>query len=189
MSIDWDVQLQRDMDYAAKQLMDTGSFSPMFAIHTYDEKVVLVATPFGSEQEREMTHMVIKLMCVAHDASGFSFMGEAWVRWMDRQEGESVTAMNKRAYEVRPSQATDRKEVVTVTLVYRDETNQRKVRGRMSEIIRDADGKITGLTPMEMPDGVDSRGAVPDILPRRRPSPAERAVAEAMRKRYAGDSK
>jgi hypothetical protein len=176
---DWNAWVERDMAFATATLLDTGRVNPMFILHTQGDELMVVGTQFTSDKEKEMAQLYVQLICVAHDVKAFSFVGEAWMRLMSREIGESEAEMNKRAFSVRPSEATDRKEIITVTLVYRDEeVGERKTIGAMAEIVRDADGKATAVNPMDMPADSVSSGAIPKILPRERPNARQRQTAQ-----------
>jgi hypothetical protein len=177
---EWTTWLEQDMAFTTKILLTSGRVTPMYILHTRGGQKLVIGATFESDNEKHMMHMYVQLMCVAHDVIAFSFHSEAWMRAMTRESGESLAEMQKRASSEHPSDA-DRKEIISVTLVYRDEEAQaagRKTLEAIGEIVRDSAGKVIAVTRMDMPAGGQSSGAILKILPNGRPNARQRQTAQ-----------
>jgi hypothetical protein len=82
---DWNGWLQADMQFATRTLLSSGAVSPMFVLHQRGGEVLAISLPFSDDEEKRATHMFVTLMCAANDVIGFSFIGEAWMRQMERK--------------------------------------------------------------------------------------------------------
>jgi hypothetical protein len=184
----WSEWLRHDVEYAKTTIMKHGMLQGLFAIHGRDGRVFLVQSNYADTDEKHDTYDMLRVMCIAYDAIALSHMCEAWIRMLSPRDKETRAEMMERARTgPKPSQAEDRKEIIAVTLAYRED-EQRHVIGETYEIIRDfTTGKITGLEPMDFPDENTSMGGdVPELLPATTPNPTQRAVAAAFVKKVVG---
>lgn len=170
---EWRVWLAHDMDHAVKYLLAAGGISPLFVLHTSDGEMILFKASWQDPQSKDATLMMIRLVAVVYDAVAISLSLEGWWRSVVRQPGESSLEHHTRAYAVAPSEAEDRIEVVIVTLTYRDDAGERHPLGDAVEIVRDSDGKPTGVKPVFPTDegkpGIE--GTLVDLLPERAAPP------------------
>jgi hypothetical protein len=175
----WHVWLTQDMNFATKQLLTDGKVSHMFVAHIADRDELIVVPLFlRSAAEKAGMYGFLKVLCVAFDVIGFSLIAEAWVRMIETRIGESAAERSARVLDgPLPSEAEDRKEIIAVTLVYRDDGG-RQTLTRMAEIVRNTTGKPISTSPIDMPEDASGDGAVPDILPETRPTPEQQTVAK-----------
>jgi hypothetical protein len=148
-----------------------GSAPLLFIIVGHDgtKKVIAVPSPSDAATKRQVFSL-IHLACTAFDAMAYLCISEAWERAATVGDSDRPTVM--------PSEAEDRKEVLMVIMIYRDETGERRTLHRIHEIIRDwKTGAITLRDMTEMTDE-NFQGILVDILPEKRPSPAQRTAAQ-----------
>jgi hypothetical protein len=163
---EWRGWMLHDMAFAEARLRKIGSVIQTFVLHGIDGQKVILAAPFTSGAQRDGVLKFLKAVCIAHQAAGFSCITEAWVGMAaDQAEVEALD----RGEGLRVSERETRREVISVMLIYRDSAGQRQALGMLREIVRGADGKATGVTPMaDIPDD-DAEvnpdfGGIPHIL-------------------------
>lgn len=171
---DWAAWLHRDMEFAKTCLLDEGSVTPMFIMHQRNGDLRVIPAWTTSPGQKQALYMFLKLNCIAYDAIGFSFICEAWMRSIGKADMQDHVYTGPK-----PSEAPDRIEVATVTLVYRDLNGQRKFMTASGKILRDAAGKPIGLDVLE-PTYNDITGDVPDILPEQPSTAAEQVRASEL---------
>jgi hypothetical protein len=162
---------RRDCDFAAKHLKLQGFFRTMFVIRGHDGQVIPIMVAGG---EKADAYRMVQLAAVAHDAEAVSCISEAWTL------PPEATMPN-----LLPSESERRIEVIAVQLVTLDEALC-----SMREILRDAEGRITGLGPERVkptatPAG-DFSGTMSKVVPSRRPDPDAQAEARALLEQFAG---
>lgn len=159
----------KDREFAATAIRSVGTVRITFVIRTHDGELEIFS-PVGVK--RDEAYKMLRLFAVALDAEAVTVMSEAWALFNDQRPGDSP----EDHLVVLPRDSERRIEVVTVMLATADE-------GRMSvrEIKRDATGKITGLGPERGPRHTvsikDMGGEIAHVVPRERPSVADRATA------------
>lgn len=178
----WRIWLDNDLTFATERLTETGSCPTMFVIHRKDGSLLIVGTPFTSPEQKHDVRNFLRLACIAYDAVAVTFISEAWVRMLNQRSGEGDAAFRTRADAIAPSQAEDRREVVSVMLTYRDEGECCQTVGAMREIVRDAAGKPSGVVALA---GCDDGPAIDRtaILSDATPPPDIQACVEAFLKR------
>ena len=177
---DWAKQVRFDMMFAEKTLLKQGEVRTMVVVHAKGEKHV-IAAPWRDDEERAALVEMINAYCIAHDAEALTYISEAWVRYLKQAPGETDDEYQGRIDAVRPRDAEDRREVVIVMCMYRDEGGERQVVSDTKEIVRRANGKPDGLKPYRLNDGMDVLvGGIVEAFPQWPPSSAERIAAEAI---------
>jgi hypothetical protein len=154
-----------DCDLAAKTLRSRGAVPQMFTLRTHDRRIIPMLVAGG---DRDDTYRMVRLAIIAHDVEVVTSIGEAWTL----PPGPSLP-------DVLPSQSERRIEIVAVQMMTLEEMT-----GSAREIIRDADGRATGLGPERLPQKVfparDFGGELSRLIPRERPGAANRAMALAL---------
>lgn len=171
--MDWKSELAAQLEYGKKVLMDHGQLTKMFVLYTPEGQMV-VAAPSDTDEEKQQTYNLVKFMCVAYNAHALSCVAEAWMKAEFKKGGETEDEFFKRAHRVRPSQSEDCKEVVLAHVAWRENGEKRGL-FTAPEILRDWDGKITGLAEAPVVEGIV--GDIPAILPRNEYPPAVREAA------------
>lgn len=164
----WVEQLAFDRQFAAKALVRNGELRPMFVLHKGDS-IVPLETPFRSPEHKESVFTFIALSLLAARAEGFSYIAEAWIRSVAVTPGESAAQFRTRARSVAPDQASDRREIVLVAVVYRDSDGVRRSLSAFDEIERGPDAQPIGLKPC--PSGA-LEGNILELMPEAAPSAA-----------------
>src|ERR1044072_20429 len=175
--IDWIKQLRYNMEFAKRTVLSKGEVRPMFMIMSPTD-IVLVDADMAPGAKQGMRSL-IKLMCYAYNAIGFTMISEAWMKTADDiRPGESLADYEART--VLPSQSERRIEAVVVQSVYYDNNGERRSVMLAREIVRDAAAKPTGLTGIDFlkDEQGDMRGPSVEILPEHRPTPAEQRKAQ-----------
>lgn len=158
---------------AAEGIVRDGSLISAFLIFPHgDGEAAIIAAPWASDDEREKVIEVLRIACAAHDAAAVCWINEAWQ--LSLAPGEQCT--------VRPKDSERRREVVVVQLAAQS-PDDGDLRHWLSsrEILRDADGKVTGLAPDPWRNGdepTETRGLIDDILTRHRVPADLRKVAK-----------
>jgi hypothetical protein len=174
---DWAKQVRFDMAFAEKRLVQHGGVGRMFVVHCKDTLYAMPAPWESADEKADMIKMV-RAYCIAHDAQALSFISEAWIRHLHQAPGETEEEFQARIDAVRPRDAEDRREVVMVMTMFRDEGGQRQILSDTREIQRRANGKPEGLTPYRLNRGVDIiGGGVVEAFPEWQPSPEHRLLA------------
>jgi hypothetical protein len=178
---DWIKQVRFDMTFAEKTLMKDGDVGRMFVVHTKDAAKHVIAAPWDSDDEKAALIDMVRTYCIAYDAAALSFISEAWIRYLKRAPSETEEEFEARKDAVRPRDAEDRREVLTVMTMYRDGAGERRVVSDTREIQRSRDGKPSGLTPFRLNRGMDVIGGdAVEAFPEFPPSPAQRHAAQMM---------
>src|SRR4029077_7240841 len=68
-------QLANNLDYCRERLLEEGGLPPMFVIHT-KARLVIYPCSFVTDWDKDNAFNVAKLLCIAENAIGLSFMGE-----------------------------------------------------------------------------------------------------------------
>jgi hypothetical protein len=177
---DWTKQLRFDMAYAEKTLLKDGEVGSMFVVHA-KERMHLIAAPWRDEGEKAAILDLVRAYCIAEDAAALTYLSEAWTRHMQQAPNETEAEFRARIDAVRPRDAEDRREMVLVMTMFRDDAGERQVVSDSREIERRANGKPSGLKPHRVNKGWDVlAGAIVDAFPQWPPSPAEREAACAV---------
>jgi hypothetical protein len=176
--VDWLKWVQHNIDFALERLKVEGEVTPMFALHKANGTMVLLECwGFTDQMQKEAVFKFVSLAGTAHEVVAISYMAESW--GLDAAIEPGLTARQQMAHvTVLPSESERRFEAVSVMLVYRDDANERRFIDAAGRIERDADGNVTGLTPLEgasliAPDEVESemvRGAPDTLMPVEPPS-------------------
>jgi hypothetical protein len=164
----WRGTLEHDLNWAKGIMIGEGRLLPMFIMHNRDGSITPLMCGFKSDSHKAAVYRFISILALAMDCDGFSFMCEGWMKLADIHEGETHDAAYKRAMVVRPMDDENRKEVVTLMLVYRDEADERQVMSALEEIERGVDAQPCGFKTISTA-GAITEGAVIDILREDRP--------------------
>jgi hypothetical protein len=179
---DWIKQLRFDMAFAEKTLLQRGELGTMFVVHTKDAKHV-VAGGWEDDDEKAAKLEMLRTYCIACDAEALTYISEAWTRHLSQMPSETKAEFQARVDAVLPRNAEDRREMVMVMIMYRDDAGQRQVVSDSREIQRRANGKPSGLTPHRLNEGWDVLGGpIVDAFPEWPPSFHERIAAQAILK-------
>lgn len=159
---------RHDLSHAEKTLLRDGFVSPLFVVRGVDGTECVIPASFASPEDKSRAYDLVRLMAVACDAELVMSRAESWLVLGQLPEG------------IAPSQSERRIEVVSLTMSAR--VGKRVVnRSSLREIMRDTDGKPTGLTEVGLPKGkLDMAGPMFELLPPVRPDAAQRALAAAM---------
>jgi hypothetical protein len=173
----WQEQVEFDVTFARQILLDKGQVLPMFILHRAEGPLVIPALMLHDKQN---FYRVLRLLCVIHDAVALCSIGEAWIRDVGQLPGETDADHKRRATELPPSKASDRKEVIWCMLTWRDNaTGERRTIQDMREIERRASGMPTGLRKVSIHGG-RVEGEIINILPARLATDAEKRAAQAL---------
>jgi hypothetical protein len=180
---DWAKQLRWDMQFAERTLVKQGSINAMYVVHTKNA-IHAIATPWRDDDEKAGYLDMVRVYAIAKEAIAVAYIGEAWVRHVVQASSESQAEFNARVDAVRPRDAEDRREVVSIHIAYYDDAGERQIISDTKEIDRRGDGKPVGLKPYRDDyQGWDIvAGAVVEVLPDQAPSMAERIAAQAILK-------
>jgi hypothetical protein len=173
----WERQLQSDMAFAARTIIADGTLYPLFILHNRDGSFTPFRSALRDAEHKHRVYQFFGLLLVATDAAGISVMCESWVRSEQLQPGETSTALLRRVERdgPMPRQASDRQEVLTVSLAYRDDADERQVKTTIGDIIRGDDGGVVAIKWWK--DGETLDGAVRNIMPPNPPRPEHTAIA------------
>jgi len=171
----WEKQARMDFEHAKRVLLNDGAVMGMFVIHGAKESHV-VGVPGFDDRVRAHLPQLLMLMCVMHDAQGISHIAEAWMAERPRLHGETEAEHFARANATVASEAEDRIEVVVTTTTWRDEAGEAHTIGHCGEIVRNPRGKPVSVQERDA-EGTEYGGRWIDLLPSRRPTEAERAMA------------
>ncbi len=117
----WLKQMEFDKGFAEQMLLDSSQVRPMFVLHGENRVEAVLAALLLPETKAHL-YRFLKMLIVARDLVGFSAISEAWMRRVDNYPGETAAAQRARVEAgPRPSEAEDRIEVVSITLIYRDD--------------------------------------------------------------------
>lgn len=161
----WMTRLNAEMNSAIRKLRDTGSVKTTFVLYRQDDVWLDFYLPLTRDEQKYAVYDFLKLMCIAADAVGFMLTGEAWL--VNRNDTDDWPV---------PAEAPDRKEVITITLVYYDDNN-RHVLSATRAILRNNEGAVIDTAPIYSPDDPSIGGSVSDILPEQRATDEQRVAA------------
>lgn len=154
-----------------RTLLQEGIVHPLFVVVCRDGRNIPVVADFTDENSKIASFAVVRLACVAEDAVMVVHRTEAWVVIGDLAPG------------IAPSQSERRVEVLLVILSARNGEDVVQHTG-VREILRAADGTVSGLKDVDLPGGdMAMQGRMGDLLHAGRPSSAERRAARAMLER------
>jgi hypothetical protein len=168
------------MQFAEKSLRATGSVMPMFIVHTKTGSHV-IATPWKDDKEKALCRQMVRVFCIAHNATALTFLSEVWMRRLMRHPRETDAEFQVRQDAVAPSEAEDRTEAVMAIAAWRDDAGERQIVFEAREIERRLNGKPSGLAAMPTSKEYGGlEGRMVEIFPDRAPSALEQATAKAV---------
>jgi hypothetical protein len=162
---DFKLAFKTDCQFASTALIRHGELAPMFVVHSRDGRMVPVLVAI----ERDAAYTVARLVCIAYDAIAISMIAEAWTATEQKDRPPSVVPIRERE---------DRMEVVSVAMVASEP--ERCQFTSLREIIRDWNGKITGVGPELIPEDAQGEGTLFELLPPHPPSKMERQAAQVL---------
>jgi hypothetical protein len=168
----WARQVRFDIEFAKRMILEQGSCSTIMVLHLPGDRRLVCHPP--ANLGKETTSLYLRAYCAAHDAEGFAFISEAWMRNVTRRFGETEAEHDARIDAVLPREAEDRVEIVMAQVVYRDGDARRTVHEER-EIMRDAKGKVTGFRPLGLTGASEGRWV--DVLLPEPPTAEQRASA------------
>jgi hypothetical protein len=175
----WTKQVRFDIEFAKRMVLEQGSCITILVVHLPGDRRVVCTPP--PDLGKETVALYLRAYCAAHDAEGFAFISEAWMRNVPRRFGETEAEHDARiAVPIR--QAEDRVEIVMAQIVYRD-GDARRTSHEEREIMRDAMGKVTGFRPLDLTGASEGRWV--DVLLPEPPTREQRASAAAALKHLA----
>jgi len=162
---------EHDVVHAERTLHEEGTVHPLFAVVDAQGRTRPVAADFSSEEAKDASFAIVRLMCMADDAVAVLHRSEAWLVLGDVAPGLSAFQSERRV------------EVLLVSCVARvDEAIQQKVSVR--EIERDLVGAVSGLRGVAVPrlggprlQGMGLKGRMMTLLSAEPPTFAERRRA------------
>jgi hypothetical protein len=164
MTIDHKALFESDCRFAEHIITTKGELAPMFAVHFERDGelgIAAIAGDFADGAAKDQSVRLVKMIGAVLDASSTSLMTEAWVA---TQKGPLKDD------DLPPCEREDRREVVMVTMSIRD---QDRAMVSTREILRGADGRVTGLAPAA-PAYERMEGRMSDLLLRQRLTPEQR---------------
>jgi hypothetical protein len=168
----WARQVRFDIEFARRMILEQGSCATILVIHLPGDRRVVCTPPPGLG--KETVALYLRAYCAAHDAEGFAFITEAWMRDVPRRFGETEAEHDARIDAVPIREAEDRVEIVMAQVVYRD-GDERRTAHEEREIMRDATGKVTGFRPLDLTGASEGRWV--DVLLPEPPTAEQRASA------------
>jgi hypothetical protein len=168
----WVKQVRFDIEFAKRMILEQGSCATILVIHLDAERRVVCMPP--PDLGKETVALYLRAYCAAHDAQGFAFISEAWMRDVPKRFGETEAEHHARIDAVPIREAEDRVEIVMAQIVYRD-GDERRTSHEEREILRDANGTVTGFRPLDLTGASEGRWV--DVLLPEPPTAEERARA------------
>jgi len=147
-------------DYAHHMMRTTGSVPPTVIADTEEGYVFCMPTSLTDTESKDRFAEVAKLFAVACRAQALVMILESWVRLPD-EKGHLDP-------DVRPSEATDRREMVALLLEDHDSSGTVLI-----PIIRGEQGEFAGLADVSPVVSGDSEGRFSKLMPRHKPSSAD----------------
>lgn len=147
-------------DYALHMMRTTGSVPPTVIADTEEGYVFCMPTALTDNDAKDRFAEVAKLFAVACRAQALVMILESWVRLPDKNGHLDPS--------VRPSEATDRREMVA--LLMEDEADSATL---LVPIIRSEQGEFAGLGAVGQPIIGDSEGRFSKLMPRHKPTSAD----------------
>jgi hypothetical protein len=174
----WAEQLRYDMVFAEDAITTKGELPPVFVLHNPDRSVTPFVVPLRDAAHKRRVYQFLALTLLASGAVGFTMMTEAWMRDELAEPGESAEAAMARVERdgPMPSQVSNRKEIVSIVMVYRDDADERQTSGVIGEIVRADDASVAAIK-WEVNAETSAAGAMVDIMPVIAPDPRHRAAA------------
>lgn len=175
----WAKQIKHDMTVAGRIITTRGELTTMFVLHNRDGSFTPLLTPLHDDDHKRRVYQFLSMMLIATDSPGFTMMSEAWQSSAPPAEpGESPTDVMRRVERdgPMPRQVSNREEVVSIAVVYRDDADDRHVISAVGGIVRGDDAKVTALD-WRKDTGDFCDGAVFNIMPPAMPRPEHRAIA------------
>lgn len=172
-------RFEHEVAHAERTLGEEGTVYPLFAVVDAQGRTRPVSVDFSSEDTKEVSFAIVRLICVADAAVAVFHRVEAWLESDDM------------APDLSASQGERRVEVLLVFGVARvDGAIKQMVRAR--EIKRDLVGTLSGLYDVAMTglggaglQATDLQGRMTDLIPAEPPTFAERRRARDMVDRIA----
>jgi hypothetical protein len=152
--------------YADYCMNNSGRVTPTCFLLAADGQCMLTPQSLADTGEKEEFANLLRLACIAHDATACVMVLEAWAKFATPGEPLDTTEA--------PSEAIDRKEFVILTGESRQGNRQ-----QFLPIVRYDNGKFFRLGDPYEP-GADMKGRFAQILPPDKPDAAAREVARAM---------
>jgi len=144
-------------DYALHMMRTTGSVPPTVIADTDEGYIFCMPTALTDTEAKDRFAEVAKMFAVAYRAQALVMILESWVRLPDES--------GKLDPNVRPSEATDRREMVALLL--EDHASSATL---LVPIIRGEQGEFAGLADVGPPVSGDSEGRFSKLMPRHKPS-------------------
>lgn len=140
-------RLDKDMAWGKAALLKDGEIPALFMIHSIEggDRFLPLVVEFIDPEHKLMVYRFIRVLASAMEAPAVSLTSEAWATMHKATEGESKSDLINRSLARPPAEESpDRIEVLSCTLVYRDDEigGLRRAVGRDAAIVRDKDGKI-----------------------------------------------
>jgi hypothetical protein len=175
---DWTALNDINFDTAARVLVEQGNAVMTFMIHSSDG-IAIVGVPDFDDAARDRLPMLLRLLCIAHDAIAVGHVTEAYAARMHRQEGESEAAFRTRCEAVRPSERPERIEVLIATMQWRTPTGLRQAT-KVGEVTRNARAEPVAVVAREEDSQADSltQSLWLDLLAPTAASENDRAMAQ-----------
>jgi hypothetical protein len=171
----WTKKVKADMGYAARILTKQGEVCPLFILHNRDGSCTALRTPLRDPEHRQRVYQFITATLISTDCPAFTLIMEAWQNEARMLPGESAAAALRPERDgPMPRDASDRIEVISISLVYRDAADERHSIGAVGTITRDAAGKPS---ISQWDTGAFADGAVLDIMPEEPATPQHREIA------------
>lgn len=135
----------------SRMFRESGEVVPMWHAVDGNDEHILIATPWSSDEEKDITSRALRQMFRAKKVKRFAFMVEAWTA-----EVSTLAEVNEGP---RPSEHPDRREVLMITAENREGNSL----SGFFYILRPEHGKAT-LSPLHMNDYHAVVGRFTDML-------------------------
>jgi hypothetical protein len=156
-------RMSSNMVLAERSLFASGQVMTQFVLMA-PPRVFSVATPWEDPHGKQIYYQLLYLFCCAENVSAVTLIAEAWSRHVQRQAGETESALLERVSELPPSKAEDKFEVILVGTCYRDDgTIKMTVDAR--EIVRDDTGAPARTEPFPFKGGLPLDATISHLLP------------------------
>jgi hypothetical protein len=131
---------------------------PTWLLYREPDKVMIVATPWESDQEKLAMGKLIKARLRRFGCTSYSFVCEAWAAWLDAGEYDPVSGEVSEAN--RASNRPNRREIVTALAADKD-----KWIFSSWGVMRDVQGHVYELRPEPpMEEGTESSSWLAELL-------------------------
>src|SRR5689334_8643499 len=88
-------RMSSHMALAERSLFATGRVMTQFVL-TASARVFSVATPWEDLRRKQAYYQLLRLFCCAENVHAVALIGEAWIRHVQRQAGETQSALLER---------------------------------------------------------------------------------------------